>query len=70
VKPHGSVRVVRMWCRICIDPVLRCFDDSEGLNYENLLVSVVPECHSFMTGFEPRGAHRCEEQWNAGDVRV
>jgi hypothetical protein len=32
-----------MWCGICTDPVLRCFDNLEGLSYRNFLVSVVPE---------------------------
>jgi hypothetical protein len=27
-------------------------------------------CHGFMTCFESRGAHRCEEQWNASTTRV
>jgi hypothetical protein len=43
MKPCGSIRVVRMWCGICTDPVLRCFDNLEGLSYRNFLVSVVPE---------------------------
>jgi hypothetical protein len=29
-----------MWYRIHTDPILRCFDNLEGLNCENLLVSV------------------------------
>jgi hypothetical protein len=37
-----------MWCRIHTDPVLRCFDNPEGLNYENLLVGVVPELSSWL----------------------
>jgi hypothetical protein len=48
MKPRGSVRVVRMWHDICIDPVLRCFDNPEGLSYGNLLVSVVPELSSWL----------------------
>jgi hypothetical protein len=27
-------------------------------------------CHGFTTGFESRGAHGCEEQWNVRDIRV
>jgi hypothetical protein len=46
MKPLVSVRVVRMWCDVCIDPVLRCFEDSEGLNCGDLLVGVVPELSS------------------------
>jgi hypothetical protein len=49
MKPHGSIWVVRMWCGICIDPVLRCFDNPEGLSYGNLLVGVVPELSSWLT---------------------
>jgi hypothetical protein len=46
MKPLGSVRVVRMWYGIHTDPVLRCFMDTEGLNYRDLLVGVVPELTS------------------------
>jgi hypothetical protein len=46
MKPHGSVRVVRMWGRIRTNPVLRCFDNLEGLNYGNVLVGVVSELSS------------------------
>jgi hypothetical protein len=40
MKPHGSVQVVRVWCGIRTNPVLRCFDNPEGLNYGNLLLGV------------------------------
>jgi hypothetical protein len=46
MKPHGSIRVVRMWCGICTDPVLRCFDNLEVLSCEDLLVGMVPELSS------------------------
>jgi hypothetical protein len=49
MKPHGSIRVVRMWCRIRTDPILRCFDNSEGLSCGDLLVGVVPELLSWLT---------------------
>jgi hypothetical protein len=49
MKPHVSIRVVRMWCEICTDPILRCFDNPEGLNYGNLLVGMVPELTSWLT---------------------
>jgi hypothetical protein len=49
MKPHGFMQVVRIWCGICTDPVLRCFDNSEGLSYGDLLVSVVPELSSWLT---------------------
>jgi hypothetical protein len=32
MKPHGSVRAVRRWCSVCVDPVHGCFDNLEGLN--------------------------------------
>jgi hypothetical protein len=43
MKPHGSIWVVRMWCKICSDLILKCFNNQEGLNYKNLLVSMVPD---------------------------
>jgi hypothetical protein len=48
MKLHNSVRVVRMWCGIHTDPILWCFDNSEGLNYGNLLVGVVPNLTSWL----------------------
>jgi hypothetical protein len=32
MKPHGFIRVVRMWCGECTNPVLRCFINLEVLN--------------------------------------
>jgi hypothetical protein len=49
MKPHGSVWVVRMWCGIHTDPVLRCFDNPEWLSYGDLLVGVVPKLSSWLT---------------------
>jgi hypothetical protein len=46
MKPHCSVWVVRKWCGVRIDLVLRCFDNLEGLNCEDLLVGVVPKFSS------------------------
>jgi hypothetical protein len=43
MKSHGFVRVVRMWCGILTDPILRCFMDPEWMNYGDLLVGMVPE---------------------------
>jgi hypothetical protein len=37
-----------MWCGVHTDLVLRCFDDSEGLNYGDLLVGVVLEFSSWL----------------------
>jgi hypothetical protein len=48
MKPHSSVRVVRMWRGICTDPILRCFNNLEGLSHWDLLVSVVPEPVSWL----------------------
>jgi hypothetical protein len=42
MEPHGTVRVVRMWCGERTNPVLRCFTNLEGLNCGDLLVGVVP----------------------------
>jgi hypothetical protein len=47
MKPHDSVMFVRMWCSKCTDPVLRCFDNTEGLSYRDLLVGVVLELMSW-----------------------
>jgi hypothetical protein len=49
MKSHDFIRVVKMWCRICIDPVLRCFVNPEGLSCGDLLVSVVPKLVSWLT---------------------
>jgi hypothetical protein len=49
MKPDGSIRVVRMWCGIRTDLILRCFDNPEGPSYRNLLVSVVTELSSRLT---------------------
>jgi hypothetical protein len=46
MKPDSSIRVVRMWCSIRTDPVLKCYDNLEGLNYGDLLVNMVPELSS------------------------
>jgi hypothetical protein len=41
MKPHGSVWIVRKWCGVCTNSVLRCFDNTDGLNCGDLLVGVV-----------------------------
>jgi hypothetical protein len=43
MKSHSFIWVVRMWCKIRIDRILRCFVDLEGLSYRDLLVGVVLE---------------------------
>jgi hypothetical protein len=48
MKSHGSIQVVRMWCRIRTDPILRCFVDPEGPNYGDLLVGMVSELASWL----------------------
>jgi hypothetical protein len=35
--------LLEWWCGIHTDPVLRCFVNPEGLNYEDLLEGVVRE---------------------------
>jgi hypothetical protein len=49
MKPHGSIWVVRMWCAICIDPILRCFNNPDGLNSGDLLVGIVLEFVRWLT---------------------
>jgi hypothetical protein len=49
MKSHCSIRVVKMWCGIHTDPVLRCFVDPKGLNYGDMLVGMVPELVSWLT---------------------
>jgi hypothetical protein len=49
MKPRGSIRVVKMWHGICTDPLLRCFDNPEGLSCGNLVVSMVPVLSSWLT---------------------
>jgi hypothetical protein len=49
MKPRSSIQIVKMWCGECIDPVLMCFDNPEGLSCGDLLVGVVPELASWLT---------------------
>jgi hypothetical protein len=49
MKPHDSIRVVRKWCDVRTDPVLRCFDNLEVLNCGDLLVGVVPKFPRWLT---------------------
>jgi hypothetical protein len=49
MKPLNSIRVVKMWCGVRTDPVLRFFDNLEGLNYGDLLVGIVPKLSSWLT---------------------
>jgi hypothetical protein len=49
MKPHGSIWVVRMWCGIHTNPVLRCFNNLDRLSYKDLLVDVVHELSSWLT---------------------
>jgi hypothetical protein len=46
---YGSVWIVRMWCGIRTDPILRYFDNLEGLNNRNMLVGVVPKLLRWLT---------------------
>jgi hypothetical protein len=49
MKPLSSIQVVRMWCGVSTDPVLRYFHDPEGLNCGDSLVSMVPELSNWLT---------------------
>jgi hypothetical protein len=49
MNPHGSIWVVRIWCGIHTNPVLRYFYNPEMLNCGNLLVGVVLELSSWLT---------------------
>jgi hypothetical protein len=49
MKYHNSIWVVRMWCEILTDPVLRCSVNPEGLSCRDLLIGVVPELASWLT---------------------
>jgi hypothetical protein len=49
MKSHDSIHVVRMWCVICTNPILKCFDNPEWLSCGNLLVNVAPELASLLT---------------------
>jgi hypothetical protein len=49
MKSHSSIWVVRRWYGMRTNPVLRCFDNPEGLNYRDLLFGIVPEFLSWLT---------------------
>jgi hypothetical protein len=49
MNSHGSIWVVRMWCGIRNDPILRCFVNPEELSCRDLLVGVVSELTSWLT---------------------
>jgi hypothetical protein len=38
-----------MWCNMCIDPILRCFNNPEGWSYGDLLVGMVAELSNGVT---------------------
>jgi hypothetical protein len=46
MKPHSSIRVVRMWCDEHTNPIVRCFINPEVLSSGDLLVGVIPELMS------------------------
>jgi hypothetical protein len=37
-----------LWCNICTDPILRCFNKPKGLSYGDLLDGVVLEITSWL----------------------
>jgi hypothetical protein len=43
MKPHSSIRVIRLGCGGCTNSILRCFINPEGLNCGDKLVGVVHE---------------------------
>jgi hypothetical protein len=45
MKPHSSIRVVRLGCTMRTNPALKCFINPEGLNCADLLVGIV---HKFI----------------------
>jgi hypothetical protein len=49
MEPHDSIWVVRIWCDIHTNPVLRCFDNLEGLSCGDLQVGVVTMLSSCLT---------------------
>jgi hypothetical protein len=42
-------RLSEKWYGVSTDPVLRCFDNPEWLNYRDLLVGVLPNFLSWLT---------------------
>jgi hypothetical protein len=50
MKPHSFVRIVKRWCGICTDPVLKCLDDPEGLNNGYLPSGHGPRVHELANG--------------------
>jgi hypothetical protein len=41
-----------VWCGICTNLILRCFDNPKGLSCGNMLVSVVLELSSWLTVYD------------------
>jgi hypothetical protein len=39
-----------LWCGIHTNPILRCFDNSKALNYEDLLEGMVPKLGELANG--------------------
>jgi hypothetical protein len=50
MKPHALIRVVRKWCGLHTDPILRCLDDLEGLNNGYLHSGCGPRVHELANG--------------------
>jgi hypothetical protein len=49
MKPQGSIQVVGTWCGMRTDPILKCYDNLEGLNCRDLLVGIVPKLLRWLT---------------------
>jgi hypothetical protein len=45
MKPHDSIHIVRRWRDMHVDSILRCLDDSEGLNNGYLPSGHGPQVH-------------------------
>jgi hypothetical protein len=49
--PHSTIRVVRKWCDMHVDPIHRCLDDSKGLNSGYLPSGHGPQVHELANAF-------------------
>jgi hypothetical protein len=56
MKPYSFVRVVKRWCGMHIDPILRCFDNLEGLNNGGLPSRRGSRVHELDIGLRPSTA--------------
>jgi hypothetical protein len=52
MRPHGSVRVVKKWCGMRTNPILKCLDNPEGLNNGYLISGHGPQVHELANGLK------------------